>query len=494
MNNNNNNKLLIKNHIKENWVINLLILINSFVLYDYYFYIYVLVILLISIKFKKYWWVFLIPAVKHHLFLYRHENNIKNIGVIYYSVKSTCRKNTYLIKIHKIHNINKDIKFLEKKLGVFLYSKCVKDYFTTYKSHIYIINENFIFETKILKTYKNTYKQILEKIFNKVIKVTTYSSVINSLLLSIKDNSQKENKNIYKVFKETGTWHLLCVGGLHIHILRNILNYITRVVFEVFLLKNIHINGNFLKFSGYMEGAFICIYGLINSLNSWSVPTMRALATYMIYNFFYFQNRIFNHLWIFLMIIWGFLFINGNYIYDLGFQMSFLSVYFLMGFSEFLYKINRWLVGKLSKIIGKTFISEIINLFMVNCFIGGVLIGYSFYLHDSFNLLSLLANIITIPIFYIIISLNFLGLISGVFWKINDFIIGNILNILHVFNKYPISITYKLNKSQLLIYSYGVFTLISILIIINIYIIKYFNYKQKLEDKYYENYIIYVNE
>jgi hypothetical protein len=133
--------------------------------------------------------------------------NIKTAGIIHYSIKSKCKKNTYLIKIHKVENIQKDIKYLNKKLGVFLYSKCAKDYFSVYKSQIYIINENFLFESNILKTSKGLYGGFIEYIYNKVLKHSQYPFIINPLILSIKDN----NKETYSLFKETGTWHLLCV-------------------------------------------------------------------------------------------------------------------------------------------------------------------------------------------------------------------------------------------------------------------------------------------
>jgi hypothetical protein len=132
------------------------------------------------------------------------------------------------------------------------------------------------------------------------------------------------------------------VGGLHIHILKNILQLIIKIIFEFALLFNFNINGSFLKFGGYFQLFFIGLYGFINGSNSWSVPTLRGSASYILYNIFYLRETVINHLWIFLIVIWGFLMINVNYIYDLGFQMSFLSVYFLMGLSVFLYKTHKY--------------------------------------------------------------------------------------------------------------------------------------------------------
>ena len=208
-NNNNNNLTHIKQNIKQKWALNLLILIHSCILtkYNNYYYLFIILILLISIKFEKYWWwVWLVPSIKHKITFYKV--NGKTCGIIYYSIKTKCKKNTYLIKIHKVENINENVKYLDNKLGVFLYAKCSKDYFSTYKSQVYIINENFLFETFIVHTKKSRYKKFLENIYNKVLKFSDYPYIINCLLLSIKDKHEN-----YKFFKETGTWHLLCVGG-----------------------------------------------------------------------------------------------------------------------------------------------------------------------------------------------------------------------------------------------------------------------------------------
>lgn len=481
--NNNNNKQTINNFIRTQWVLALLVLINSF-----YSYILLLFLLFVFLIFRKYFFIFLlIPATKYYIYKKIYPSTIKTNGIIYYSVKSICKKNTYLIKIHKTENTNK-IKFLNKKLGVFLYSKSIKDYFFLYKSQIYIINENFLLESQILQTYKNPYKQLLEKIYNKILYFSKYGFIINSLLLSIKDNS-KDNKEIYKLFKETGTWHLLCIGGLHIHILKKIIDLIIRILFEISLYINFQICGlRFLKIANWIELIFISLYGFINGTNSNSVPTIRGVSSYIIFNFFYLNNTIINHLWIFLIIIWTFLFINGNYIYDLGFQMSFLSVYFLMGFSKILYRYHQYILNKLIKLIGKkvTFIiDELINLFIINCFIGIILIGFSFYLHKSFNIGGLLANVIIIPIFYIIIILNFLGLINVFFWKINDVIIKQVIKLLNIFNNNSFNIYFNFNKNQLLIYVYGVFLFISILILLYNFFYYLNNNPKKLKEKYF---------
>ena len=489
MKNNNNNKILINNLIKQQWIWCLILLINSFVGLNHnnIFYLFIIVTCFICMILKKYLYIILlIPSIKHHIYKNIYPINIKTNGVIYYSIKSKCRKNTYLIKIHKTENINKNIKYLNKTNGVFLHSKCKKDYFSTYKSHIYIINEKFIIETKILKSSKTPYKKLLEYIYNKVIKFTTYPAVINSLLLSIKDNSI-ENKPIFKIFKETGTWHLLCIGGLHFHILRRIFRLFIYIIFELSLFFNRNIPGNFLKYATYVKFIIIILYGFINGNNSNSVPTMRALGAYIIFSYFYFNNSIINHLWIFLIVIWSFLFINGNYIYDLGFQMSFLSVYFLMGFSKIFYVINKYMIHKWKKFI---FIEEVINLFIINGFIGLLLMGYGFYLHKSFNIMSILANMLVIPIFYIIIILNFLGLIYGGFWQINDFIIKYVIKILNLFYNHPINVYMVFNKQELFIYGYFIFSLISGVLLFYIYYENKKTIESNLNNRFYEQYYI----
>lgn len=467
----NNNKIFINNSIKKQWVYSLLILINSLLIKNSYIFIFLIIIF---IYYKKHWFiVLLLPSIKNKIL--EKPINIKTTGIIHYSVKTKCnKKNIYVINIYKTENFTRDIGFLKKQLGIFLYAKSEKDYFHTYKSKIYIINENFLIESNVISCYKSIYKCFLEKIYYRVIYYCKYYSITNSLLLSI-----KEGNKIFHLFKTTGTWHLLCVGGLHIHILKNIFNFIKIIIFELAFKFT---NGlNILNIISYIEFIIISLFGLINSLNSYSVPTLRASSSYIIYNYFYLNNNIINPLFIFLLVILGFLFINGNYIYDLGFQMSFLSVYFLLGFSDLLYKIKNYIIKKINV---KWFIN-LVNLFIINFFIGFLLIGYNFFLHKSFNILSLFANMILIPIFYIIIILNFLGLLHIFFWNINKYFIFICVKILHVFNHYSINIYCSFNKNEIFLYGYLLFILISFFILIRIYINKYYFNKQ-IEDKFLE--------
>lgn len=421
-------------------------------------YLFSLSILIIYIFFKKNYFLFLLilPSLKNFIFYFYINNFNKNL-LITYTVKNQVKKNLYMIHINKnIYNniINDD--------NVFLYSKNPKKFFVYYKAKIYIINKNILKELEIYETYQTNYFKFIAYLYKRIMIFEKYNFILGNLLLGMKyqlemNEEKKEINHIYKLFKKTGTWHFLCVGGLHINIIKSIF-----YIIFIFFIEMFYNPLKILKFIKYVEMIFISIYSVIIISNSYSVPIMRAFIFLLLHYLFYKKKIIVNSLYILLITIWIFLFINTNYIYNIGFQMSFLCVYFLIGFNYYIEEIKKLIIKKISN---QLFFKNFIHSFILNLFINLILIEYHLSLHKFFNILTIFANILLIPFFYIIIIFNFLGICHKVFWYINTYFIHIILWILNICNSYGINIHFKLCKKYINYYGYITYLFLTIILL-----------------------------
>jgi competence protein ComEC len=467
-------KLILNNII---YIIYIFIIINLCIFStNKIIYFLLLTIFFIYIRKKKNYFLFLliVPSLKNFIFYFLINNFNKNI-LITYKVQNQVKKNLYMINIQG--NINNNIINYE---NILLYSTNSKKFFVYYQSEVYIINKNILKEIEIYKIYSTYYTKLIEYLYTKILLCKKYNFILTNLLLGIKhqiniNNEKKEINEIYNLFKKTGTWHLLCIGGLHINIIRTIFYFIFILLIEIFYnpLK-------ILRIINAIEIFLIGIYIFVIINNSYSIPIMRAGSFFFLNYFFYWKKIIINSLYILLITIWIFLFINTNYLYNIGFQMSFLCVYCLIGLGYLIEKLKKSLKKSLkSKFFNNWFLKGFINSFITNFFISLLLIIYHLSLHGSFNLLSIFANIILIPIFYIIIILSFLGIFNKVFWLLNIYLIKLTFFVLKVCYLYSINIYFKLYKKHINKYCYFIYLFITILLI--------FLYKFKINNKKIKN-------
>lgn len=205
-------------------------------------------------------------------------------------------------------------------------------------------------------------------------------SIINALLLG---QRQTIDKSIYNNYVNSGTIHILAVSGLHVGILLLILN----VLFRPLL---------YFKFGNYLRPLIIVIllwaFAIIAGL---SPSVTRAVTMFSIISIGMHLKRpanIYNTLAVSAFFI---LLVKPTFLFEVGFQMSYLAVIGIVSIQPILYKLWKpkyWILDKPWQIFTVTLAAQF-----------GVVPISLFYFHQ-FPGLFFISNLVVIP---------FLGLILG---------------------------------------------------------------------------------
>ena len=286
--------------------------------------------------------------------------------------------------------------------------------------------QKYLYNQKIFYTLNPSSIKLISKNKNIIYKIKTYlenyfnnfksKDILNTLLLgnlSILDN------NIYNSYQENGISHLLSISGIHISFIILILSKIKKkknILYDFFLL--FLISFIFLLTNKSIPILRILIYQILSILNK------RLKLNINTINLFYYS--------IIIPLI-----INPFYIYQKGFLYSY-SISFI------LIKNKDYLTGNyFIKILKISFISFLFS------------IPLNIYYNYSINLLSIIFNIIYVPIFsLIILPLVFLTPIVNILdyplFLLNDFL--NKLSIFFNNISFGIIILKKINIYILIIY------------------------------------------
>jgi ComEC/Rec2-related protein len=215
-----------------------------------------------------------------------------------------------------------------------------------------------------------------------------------------------------EVFTDAGISHLLAISGSNIGLTALILFFILRFF-------NIRFRPRLL-FSIF----FLIIYSFITGANP---PTLRAMIMYSVFAFGFFVKRKINPFSCLGLAGLICLIMNPSWLFDVGYQLSFLSVFALiLGFKIFNAKPLSILV-----------LSYLRYLFLSSLFVTVFITPLVSYYFNRVYILSILNNIILIPFFTFILIINFLLIIFSPLRFIADSI-GAILS-LFIFFFYKLS-------------------------------------------------------
>ncbi|MCD6584113.1 MAG: ComEC/Rec2 family competence protein [Candidatus Omnitrophica bacterium] len=199
------------------------------------------------------------------------------------------------------------------------------------------------------------------------------------------------SRKVRKIFAASGTSHLLAISGLHIGMTALVLIYLLRF-FKLIFPKRIVISILFLFFYTFLVGA--------------RASTLRAAIMYTIFGISFLLQRKthpLNSLGLSGIIS---LFINPLWIFDVGFQLSFISVLgIILGYRTFKVSISS------STFLGTYFKNILFTSLFVLLSIGGL----TSYYFGKVYISSILTNWILIPLFVFIIFVNFLFIILSFF-------------------------------------------------------------------------------
>ena len=235
-----------------------------------------------------------------------------------------------------------------------------------YKKYLERNNIKYIVNAKTIKKLNNN-KSIYYYIKQKILNHLGNNSYLNTFLVGDKSLINKESIRSYQ---ENGISHLFAISGMHITLLSMIITKILRK----FLSEE-----KAFRYTSIMLLLYLFLVGLSPSI-------LRGVLFFILFGLnkiYYFYVKPIN---LFLIIISFSLMINPNYIFDVGFQYSYLISFSLICLSDKLKSTNYFI--SLFKVSVVSFVTSIpITL-------------YNFY---QINILSIIYNLFFVPLVSLLI-------------------------------------------------------------------------------------------
>ena len=339
--------------------------LRKILLYNYPYYLIFTIVIIISLIRLN------IPKIS------QFDNNTKQVIGIITSIKEKDKQVTLTIKnkekllaTYYINKINTKYKLGDKikVIGEFKEPKSqkTKNLFD-YKKYLY--RQNIFYTVKVekiilIKKNSNPYYFIKQNIINHFNK----NAYLNTFIIG--DKSYIDS-NIKKSYQENGISHLFAISGMHITLLVSII--------EKMLLKlKVKENKRF-KIIMYILIFYLLLVGLSPSI-------LRGVLFYFLFklnNIYYFYIKPVN---LFLLIMSFSLLVNPYYIYDVGFQYSYL--------------ISLSLICLSKNIQSKNYFISLLKVSFVSFIVSIPITLYNFY---QLNIMSIFYNLIFVPLISIII-------------------------------------------------------------------------------------------
>ncbi len=202
---------------------------------------------------------------------------------------------------------------------------------------------------------------------------------ISSVFLGRRELLSKEEKNI---FTDAGISHLLAISGSNIGLT-------AVVLFFIFKLFNIR-----FRVCLILSVFFLFVYTLITGANP---PTLRAVIMYAAFCLSFFVKRKLNPFNSLGLAGFACLIVNPLWLFDVGFQLSFLSIFSLI-FGFKIFPVKQYKAG---------YINQLQYLFFSSLYVTLLITPLVSYYFGKVYILSVLNNIVLIPFFTLILIVNF---------------------------------------------------------------------------------------
>lgn len=271
--------------------------------------------------------------------------------------------------------------------------------YKTYLEKKYIYHQLFTSNQSLLKINSNTHTlfgiaNTIREHINSKLKPYNFKpdelAIINALLLGQRQDISEE---VYSSYTNAGAIHILAVSGLHVGIILIILNLIFKPVER---LKQ----GKLIK--TILLVTILWSFALIAGL---SASVTRAVTMFSIVTIALNLKRptnIYNTLAISVFII---LLFKPMFLFDVGFQLSYLAVFAIVAIDPYLYKLwqpKNWLLDKYWHTLTITIAAQF-----------GI-IPISLYYFHQFPSLFFISNLVIIPLLGIILGFGILIILLAI--------------------------------------------------------------------------------
>ncbi len=277
--------------------------------------------------------------------------------------------------------------------------------------------------------------------------------VLKTLLLG---SSYRLDKNLQELFRKSGTTHLLVVSGLHLAMVMGFLYFLFRGLLSLYppLLLRISVR----DVSYWMALPCVFFYSFVVTM---SPSVLRAMLSVFLLGFFLLRRRKLDPLSLLYVVAFIILFISPLILFDVSFQLSFLSIFSIL---LFLPLIRKYFETNFPSLLHKKILWFCVQVFLLSLL---AQIGLFPLLVNTFHQVSwvtLLANLFLVPYFtFILMPLGMLGLffawiyppVSFFFFKIAAACVPPVLIFLKYLTSPEGSTTWlpRMNAWQIILYA-----------------------------------------
>lgn len=271
------------------------------------------------------------------------------------------------------------------------------------------LKDNYV-KTGMVKGFDYYLGKLREKLINSF-SIHHFSpqvqNTLNALLLGQRQDMDSATNDAYK---DAGVLHILAISGLHF----SVLFYLLTIIFKPF--SRISKHGKLLRLIAILS----IIWGFA-FITGFSASVVRSVVMFTVIGIGQYLNRgadIYNSLFISMLLL---LVVNPYFIFDAGFQLSYLAVFAIVLLQPFYQKL------KLSKYKGINYFGDTV-LVSLAAQIG--VLPLSLFYFNRFPLLFLVANLVVIPLSNIILVLGLLVLSLNFIWADAAIVTGKALALL----------------------------------------------------------------
>lgn len=234
--------------------------------------------------------------------------------------------------------------------------------------------------------------------------------VVSALVFGDKSMLSKE---IEEEYSATGTSHILAVSGLHVGLVYMLFTLLFKWVIRPMKWKKLRI---------CLSLIFLWIYTFITGLPASVVRASVMLTLAMLSELFNRRSSLYNTLFASAFVM---LWYNPNYLFDVGFQLSYLALLSILIFQKTIYETFRFrlLADKAWALLSVTLAAQVATL---------PLILYCFHQFSNYFLLS---NLVVVPLSTFITYLTFALLILNKIPMISDLLAYIVGKLIYIMNK-----------------------------------------------------------
>jgi competence protein ComEC len=328
----------------------------------------------------------------------------------------------------------------------------------------YLENKQIFYQLTLSKQqYKKLPKQIItlngiaffiRKEINKSLQKNGFKNevlaVINALLLGQRNFVSND---LLKSYAGAGAIHILAVSGLHIGILLWLLTW---------LFKPLHYLKNGKTIALILVVILLWMYAVIAGL---SASVVRAVAMFTAIAISLNVNRLSNIYNALVISMFFLLLFHPFYLFDVGFQLSYLAVFFIV-----------WLQPKLVNLIKPSYwiLNKLWQLFTVSIAAQIGILPLSIYYFHQFPGLFFVANLIIIPFLGIILIAGIIVILLSILNILPNFMAEIYNFIIHFMNKI---VAFIANQHQFLIQNISI--TFWMMIAVYIFILVFFKFFEK---------------